>query len=111
MVRSQTPKNDIYKKGQKLLKAINRYTVFLTGHKTVHQSTPWLLPTILQADWSNRPLTAFRRWTKAVHQIAAIQVGRPRFPACPYRFLAAKRQAKAEIFPRAIRTTELPSNH
>ena len=29
--------------------------------------------------------------------------------ACPYRFLAAKRQAK-EVFPRAIRTTELPSN-
>ena len=28
----------------------------------------------------------------------------------PYRFLAAKRQAKAEIFPRAISTTELPSN-
>ena len=35
---------------------------------------------------------------------------RHRFLACPYRFLAAKRQAKAEIFPRAIRTTELPSN-
>ena len=32
------------------------------------------------------------------------------FLACPYRFLAAKRQAKAEIFPRAISTTELPSN-
>ena len=42
--------------------------------------------------------------------LAAIQVGRNRFLACPYRFLAAKRQAKAEIFPRAIRTTELPSN-
>ena len=46
----------------------------------------------------------------AVHQVAAIQVGRHRFLACPYRFLAAIRQAKAEIFPRAIRTTELPSN-
>ena len=109
MVRSQTPKNDIYKKGQKLLKAINRYTVFLTGHKTVHQSTPWLLSTFLRAYWSNRARTAFGRWTQAVHQVAAIQVGRHRFLAYPYRFLAAKRQAK-QIFPRAIHTTELPSN-
>ena len=68
------------------------------------------MPTILHADWSNRPRTAFRRWTQAVHQVAAIQVGRHRFLTCPYRFLAAKRQAKAEIFPRAISTTELPSN-
>ena len=73
------------------------------------KSTPWLLPTILHADWSNRPRTAFRRWTQAVHQVAAIEVGRHRFLACPYRVLAAKRQAKA-VFPRAIRTTELPSN-
>jgi len=55
------------------------------------------LPTILHADWSNRPRTAFRRWTQAVHQVAAIQVGRHRFLACPYRFLAAKRQAKADL--------------
>ena len=75
-----------------------------------HKSTSWLLPTILHADWSNRPRTAFRRWTQAVHQVVAIHVGRHRFLACPYRFLAAKRQAKAEIFPRAIRKTELPSN-
>ena len=68
------------------------------------------MPTILHADWSNRPRTAFRRWAQAVHQAAAIQVGRHRFLACPYRFLAAKRQAKAEIFPRTVRTTELPSN-
>ena len=61
-------------------------------------------------DWSNRPRTAFRRWTQAVHQVAAIQVGRHCFLACPYRFLAAKRQAKAEIFPLKISTTELPSN-
>ena len=70
---------------------------------------PWLLDTILHADWSNRPRTAFRRRTQAVHQAAAIQVGRHRFLACPYRFLAAK-QAKADIFPRAISTTELSSN-
>ena len=68
------------------------------------------MPKILHADWSNRPRTAFRRWIQAVHQVAAIQVGRHRFLACPYRFLAATRQAKAEIFPRAISTTELPSN-
>ena len=55
------------------------------------------LPTILHADWSNRPRTAFRRWTQAVHKVAAIQVGRHRFLACPYRFLAAKRQAKADL--------------
>ena len=61
------------------------------------KSTPWLLPTILHADWSNRPRTAFRRWTQAVHQVAAIQVGRHRFVACPYRFLAAKRQAKLDL--------------
>ena len=48
-------------------------------------------------DWSNRPRTAFRRWTQAVHQVAAIPVGRHRFLACPYRFLAAKRQAKADL--------------
>ena len=68
------------------------------------------LRTILHADWSNRPRTAFRRRTQAVHQVAAIQVGRHLFLACPYRLLTAKRQAKAEIFPRAISTTELPSN-
>ena len=90
--------------------ARKRYTAQLPRHKAVHNSTPWLLPTILHADWSNRPRTAFRRWTQAVHQVAVIQVGRHRFLACPYRFLAAKRQAKAEIFPRAISTTELPSN-
>ena len=43
------------------------------------------------------PRTAFRRWTQAVHQVTAIQVGRHRFLACPYRFLAAKRQAKASL--------------
>ena len=43
----------------------------------------------------NRPRTTFRRWAQAVHQVEAIQVGRHRFLACPYRFLAAKRQAKA----------------
>ena len=64
---------------------------------------------ILHDDWSNRPRTAFRRWTQAVHQVAAIQVGRHRFLACPYRFLAAKRQAKAGLS-SSIRTTELPSN-
>ena len=48
-------------------------------------------------DWSNRPRTAFRRWTQAVHQVAAIQVGRHRFLACSYRFLAAKKQAKADL--------------
>ena len=31
------------------------------------------------------------------HQVAAIQVGRHRFLACPYGFLAAKRQAKADL--------------
>ena len=55
------------------------------------------MPAILHADWSNRPRTAFRRWTQAVHQVAAIQVGRHRLLACPYRFLAAKRQAKAGL--------------
>ena len=55
------------------------------------------MPTILHADWSNRSRTAFRRWTPAVHQVAAIQVGRHRFLARPYRFLAAKRQAKADL--------------
>ena len=70
----------------------------------MHKSTPWRLPTILHADWSFRPRTAFRRWTQAVHQLAAIQVGRHRFLAYPYRFLAypyrflaAKRQAKAGL--------------
>ena len=67
------------------------------------------MPTILHADWSNRPRTAFPRWIQAVHQVAAVQVRRHRFLACPYRFLAAKRQKK-QIFPRAIPTTELPSN-
>ena len=90
--------------------AIKRYTAYLPRHEAVHKSTPWLLPTIPHAGWSNRPRTAFRRWTQAVHQVAAIQVGRHRFLACPYRFLAGKRQAKSEIFPRAISTTELPSN-
>ena len=88
-------------------KAIYR---LVTAPQSGAQITPWLLPTIIHADWSNRPRTAFRRWTQAVHQVKAIQVGRHRFLACPYRFPAAKRQAKAEIFPRAIRTTELPSN-
>ena len=55
------------------------------------------MPTILHADWSNRPRTAFRRWTQAVHQVVAIQVGRHRFLGCPFRFLAAKRQAKADL--------------
>ena len=55
------------------------------------------MPTILHADWLNRPRTAFRRWTQAVHQVAAIQVGCHRFLACPYRFLPAKRQAKAGL--------------
>ena len=32
-----------------------------------------------------------------VHQVTALQVGRHRFLACPYRFLAAKRQAKADL--------------
>ena len=90
--------------------ARKRYSAYLPRHKAVHKRTPWLLPTILHADWSNRPRTAFRRWTQAVHQVAAIQVGRHRFLVCLYRFLAAKRQAKAEIFPRAISATELPSN-
>ena len=62
--------------------------------------TPWLLPTIMHADRSNRPRTAFRRWTQAVHQVAAIHVGRHRFLACPYRLLVAKRQAKAGLSPR-----------
>ena len=62
-----------------------------------HKSAPWLLPTILHADWSNRPRTAFRRWTQAVHQVAAIQAGRHRFVVWPYRFLAGKRQAKAGL--------------
>ena len=31
--------------------------------------------------------------------VAAIQVGRHRFLACPYRFLTAKRQAKADLSP------------
>ena len=68
------------------------------------------LPTILHADWSNRPRTAFRRWTQAVHQVVAIQVGPHRFLACPYRALAATKGKRKQIFPRAIRTTELPSN-
>ena len=55
------------------------------------------MPTILHADWSNRPRTAFRRWTQAVNQVAAIQVDRHRFLACSYRFLAAKRQAKSGL--------------
>ena len=59
--------------------------------------------TILHADWSNRQRTAFRRWTQAVHQVVAIQVGRHHFLACPYRFLAAKRQAKADLSSRVIR--------
>ena len=74
------------------------------------------MPTILHADWSNRSRTAFRRWTPAVHQVAAIQVGRHRFLARPYRFLArpyrflAAKGKRKQIFPRAIPTTELPSN-
>ena len=78
-------------------------------HKAVHKSTPWLLPTILHADWSNRPRTAFLCWTQAVHQVAAIQVGRHRFRRA---FTATWRQKgkRKQIFPRAVRTTELPSN-
>ena len=83
-------------------KAIYR---LVTAPQSGTQKYTLALPTILHADWSNRPRTAFQRWTQAVHQVAAIQVGRHRFLACPYRFLAAKRQAKAEIFPRAITTT------
>ena len=71
--------------------------LLVTAQQDGKQSTLWLLPTILHADWSNRPCTAFRRWTQAVHQVAAIQVSRHRFLACPYRFLAAKRQAKADL--------------
>ena len=67
------------------------------------------MPAILHDDWSHRSRTAFRRWTQAVHQVAAIQVGRHRFLACPYRFLAAKRQTKAGLS-SSISTTELPSN-
>ena len=55
------------------------------------------MPTILHAHWSNRPRAAFRRWTQAVHQVAVIQVGRHRFLACPYRFLAAKSEAKVGL--------------
>ena len=67
------------------------------------------MPTILHADWSNRPRTAFRRWTQAVRQVAAIQVGRYRF----WRALAASWRQKGkrkQVFPRAIRTTDRPSN-
>ena len=71
--------------------ARKRYTAELPRHKAVHKSTSWLLPTILHANWSNRPRPAFRRRTQAVHQVAAIQVSRHRFLACPYRFLEAKR--------------------
>ena len=109
MVRSQTPKNDIYKKGQKLLKAINRYTVFLTGHKTVHQSTPWLLPTILHDDWSNRPRTAFRRGPRRYIMSRLFRLAVTDF----WRALTASWRQKGkqkQIFPRAIRTTELRSN-
>ena len=55
------------------------------------------MPTILHAEWSNSPRTAFQRGTQALHQVAAIQVGRHRFLAYPYSFLAAKRQAKAGL--------------
>ena len=103
-----------------LFMLVGRNTIRGKRHKAVYrlvtapqggtQKYTLALPTILHADRSNRPRTAFRRWTQAVHQVAAIQVGRHRFLACPYRFLAAKKQAKAEIFPRANSTTELPSN-
>ena len=55
------------------------------------------MPTITHADWSNRPRTAFQRWTQAVHQVAAIHVGRHHFLACPYRFQAGRRQANAGL--------------
>ena len=55
------------------------------------------MPTIIHANWPNRLRTAFRRWTQAVHHVAAIQAGRHRFLACPYHLLAAKRQAKAGL--------------
>ena len=77
--------------------ARSRYTSWLPHHKAVHKITPWLLPTILHADWSNRPRTAFRRWTQAVHQVASIQVGRHHFLACLYRFLTAKGRAEADL--------------
>ena len=89
--------------------ARKRYTAQLPRHKAVHNSTPWLLPTILHADWSKRPRTAFRRWTQAVHQVVAIQVGRHR---CWRALTASWRQKgkRKQIFPRDIRAAKLPSN-
>ena len=81
----------------------------LPRHTVAHKGTPCLLPTILHADSSNRPRTAFQRCTHAVHQVAAIQVDRHRF----WRALTASWRQKGKrklVFPRAIRTTELPSN-
>ena len=67
------------------------------------------MPTIRHADWSNRPRTAFRRWTQAVHQVVAIQVGRHR---CWRALTASWRQKgkRKQIFPRDIRAAKLPSN-
>ena len=52
---------------------------------------------ILDADWTTRPRTAFRRPTPAVHPALAIPLGLHRFLACPYRFLAGKRVEKAAL--------------
>ena len=67
-------------------------------HQAVHKSTPWLQHTILHADWSNMTPIAFRGWTEAVHQVAAVQVGRHRFVVCPYHFPAWQKASKSTSF-------------
>ena len=54
------------------------------------------LATTLHADWSNRPRTAFRRWT--VHQVAAIQVGRHRFSGVPLPLPGGKKASEGRSF-------------
>ena len=84
--------------------AFRRY-IRLPRHKAVHKRTPWLLPTILHADWSNRPRTAFRRYIRSwLFRLAVTAF---------WRALTASWRQKGkqkQIFPRAVRTTELPSN-
>ena len=67
------------------------------------------MPTILQADWSNRPRTAF---SAGPERYIRSRLFRLAVNAFWRAFHASWRQKgkRKQIFPRAVRTTELPSN-
>ena len=49
-------------------------------------------------DWSNKPRTAFRRRTQAVHQVAAIQVGRHRTSGVPLPLPGGEKASESTSF-------------